>query len=57
LPPGYKEKPPDGYIVLPSDTFGFALLRSNLVSHSDADVAKAVAYADQARRRVRSPLR
>jgi hypothetical protein len=45
LPPGYKEKPPEGYIVLPSDTFGgYALLRSNLVSHSDADVAKAVAY-------------
>ena len=45
LPPGYKEKPPEGYIGLPSDTFGgYALLRSNLVSHSDADVAKAVAY-------------
>jgi hypothetical protein len=45
LPPGYKEKPAEGYIVLPSDTFaGYALLRSNLVSHSDADVAKAVAY-------------
>jgi hypothetical protein len=45
LPPGYGEKAPDGYIVLPSDTFtGYALLRSNLQSGSEADVAKAVAY-------------
>jgi hypothetical protein len=45
LPPGYKRSPPSGYIVLPSDTYtGFALLRSSLESHSDADVASAVAY-------------
>ena len=45
LPPGYKEKVPDGYIPLPSSTYsGFALLRSNLKSSSEADVAKAVAY-------------
>jgi hypothetical protein len=45
LPPGYKEKVPDGYIALPSNTYtGFAILRSNLKSESDADVAKAVAY-------------
>jgi hypothetical protein len=45
LPPGYKEKAPDGYIPLPSSTFsGFALLRSNLKSGSGADIAKAVAY-------------
>ena len=45
LPPGYKEKVPDGYIALPSQTYaGFALLRSNLKSGSDADIAKAVAY-------------
>src|SRR5215831_5566135 len=45
LPPAYKEKAPAGYIVLPSDTFaGYALLRSNLKSHSDPDIAKAVAY-------------
>ncbi|HVS37694.1 MAG TPA: DUF1214 domain-containing protein, partial [Gemmataceae bacterium] len=45
LPPDYKEKPPEGYIVLPSDTYGgYALFRSNLVSHADADVAKSVAY-------------
>ena len=45
LPPGYKDKVPDGYIALPSQTYaGFALLRSNLKSGSDADIAKAVAY-------------
>jgi hypothetical protein len=45
LPPGYTGTPPAGYIPLQSDTYGgFALLRSNLVSHGDADVAKAVAY-------------
>jgi hypothetical protein len=45
LPPGYTEKIPDGYTVLPSDTYGgYALLRSNLKSHSDADVAASVAY-------------
>jgi hypothetical protein len=44
-PPGYKEKAPDGYTVLPSDTYrGFAILRSNFKSGSDADIAKAVAY-------------
>ena len=46
LPAGYKGAPPKGYIILPSMTFqGYALLRSNLASGSDADVAKAVAYA------------
>ena len=45
LPPGYKDKVPDGYIALPSETYeGFALLRSILNSSSEADVAKAVAY-------------
>lgn len=45
LPPGYTDKAPDGYIVLQSDTFcGYALFRSNMASHSDAEVAKAVAY-------------
>jgi hypothetical protein len=45
LPPGYKDKVPDGYTVLPSDTFSsYALLRSNLKSHGDADVAAAIAY-------------
>ena len=45
LPPGYAGPIPEGYIVLRSATFGgYALLRSNLKSHSDADVAKSVAY-------------
>jgi len=46
IPPGYKEKIPDGYIQLPSDTYqGYALLRSVLNSGSEADIAKAIAYA------------
>src|SRR5262245_12420064 len=45
LPPGFRGDVPDGYIVLRSDTYaGYALLRSNLISHSDADIAKANAY-------------
>lgn len=45
LPPGYKGKVPAGYIPMPSPTYqSYALLRSNLKSGSDADVAKAVAY-------------
>jgi hypothetical protein len=45
LPPGYRDKIPDGYAALQPDTFGsYALLRSNLKSHGEADVAKAVAY-------------
>jgi hypothetical protein len=46
LPPGYKDKAPDGYIVLRSLNYqGYALLRSLLKSESDSDIAKAVAYA------------
>ncbi len=45
LPPGYKEKTPEGYTPLPSGTFqGFALLRSILKSRDAADIAKAVEY-------------
>lgn len=45
LPPDYKQKPPPGYIALPSDTYrGYALLRSILKSGSAADLEKAVAY-------------
>jgi hypothetical protein len=45
LPPDFKGAPPAGYIALPADvTAGFALLRSNMKSHSDADVAASVAY-------------
>jgi hypothetical protein len=44
-PPGYKDAPPEGHIVLPSPTYqGFAILRSNFRSGSDADIAAAVAY-------------
>jgi len=47
-PPGYKETPPDGYIVLPSQTYhGFALLRSIVKTGSTEDIAKAVAYGKQ----------
>ena len=45
LPPGYKEKTPEGYIVLPCNTVGgFALFRSNLASHAETDIAKSAAY-------------
>ena len=45
LPPAYTGNAPKGYIVLQSQTYqSYALLRSNLASGSDADVAKAVAY-------------
>ena len=46
LPPNHSAAVPDGYIALPSPNYqGYALLRSILKSGSDADVAKAVAYA------------
>jgi hypothetical protein len=45
LPPGYTGTQPDGYIVVQSETFaGYALFRSNLASHSEADVANAAKY-------------
>jgi hypothetical protein len=45
LPPGYADKIPDGYEALQPGTWGsYALFRSNLKSHADADVAKSVAY-------------
>ena len=50
LPPGYNGTVPDGYIALRPETYGgFALLRSNLASHDDADVAKSVAYGKRIR--------
>ena len=46
LPPGYTGRHPKGYIALPMRTYsGYALFRSSLRSHADADVAKAVSYA------------
>jgi hypothetical protein len=45
LPPDYKEKAPEGFAALASDTFsGYALLRSNMKSHSGDDVTKSIAY-------------
>jgi hypothetical protein len=45
LPPGYTDKIPDGYIALHALTYrGYALIRSNLASHADADVAGSLAY-------------
>lgn len=50
LPPGYTGPRPSGYFTLQSDTpSGYSLLRSNLVSHSEADIAKAVAYGKRIR--------
>lgn len=48
LPPGYTNTVPDGYVPLQSDTFGgYMLFRANFKSHSEADVAKAIAYGKQ----------
>ena len=45
LPPGCKEKAPDGYIVLQLETVrGFVILRSNFMSRSDADIKSAVEH-------------
>ena len=44
-PPGWSQETPAGDGVLDSDTLGgYVLFRSNMASHSEADVAKAVAY-------------
>jgi hypothetical protein len=48
LPPGYKDQVPAGYEALQPNTQGsYALIRSNLKSHADADVSKSIAYAKQ----------
>jgi hypothetical protein len=45
VPPGYKESIPAGYTALRPDTYSsYALLRSNMKSHGDADVAASIAY-------------
>src|SRR6266849_5411444 len=50
LPPDTKDKAPDGYIALRAHTYtGFVILRSNLKSGSDADIAKAVSYGKRIR--------
>ena len=48
MPPGYKDKLPYGYIPMQSATYtGFAILRSNLKSGSEEDIAKAVSYGKE----------
>lgn len=48
LPPGYQDKPPEGYLILRASTYqSYALLRSILKSGNDADIAKAVEYGKQ----------
>lgn len=50
LPPGYKDKTPDGYIALPSNTYrSYALLRAVPRSDSAADVDKAAAHLKRIR--------
>jgi hypothetical protein len=45
LPPNHQGQVPDGYLGMPANTYAtFALLRSNLTSGSDDDLARAVAY-------------
>lgn len=45
LPPDYKDKAPEGYLVIQPRTWGsYALLRSNMKSHGEADVAASIAY-------------
>jgi hypothetical protein len=44
-PPGYAGQIPEGFEQLASDTYsGFFLIRSNLKSHSGADVQRSIAY-------------
>lgn len=50
LPPGHAEPIPPGYLALPSQTFaGYAILRSNVTSGTDEQIAKAVAYGKRVR--------
>lgn len=50
VPPDFKDAIPEGYTPVRSDTYrGYALLRSNLKSGSDADIAKAVEYGKRIR--------
>lgn len=50
LPPGHAGEVPAGYIPMRSPTVaGYALLRSNIGTGSDADIAKAASYARRVR--------
>jgi hypothetical protein len=45
LPPGHEGQVPEGYIALPCCTYrSYAILRSNLASGGEVDIAKAVTY-------------
>lgn len=48
LPPGYAGQVPAGFEPLQPNTFGsYVLLRSNMRSHGEADVANSIAYGKQ----------
>ena len=48
IPPGYNGAVPEGYYALRSEVYkGYGLVRVNLASHGQADVAKAVEYGKQ----------
>ncbi|SFV00283.1 Uncharacterized conserved protein [Bradyrhizobium arachidis] len=48
LPPGFTGQVPAGFEPLQPNTFGsYALFRSNMKSHGDADVANSIAYGKQ----------
>lgn len=50
VPPDFNDTIPEGYTPVRSDTYrGYAILRSNLKSGSDADIDKAVAYGKRIR--------
>lgn len=50
LPPDFQGEVPAGYTPLHPGTFGtYALFRSNLKSHSDADVARSIEYGRKVR--------
>ena len=50
LPPGYKGQVPAGHTPLRPDTYsGYGLLRVNMKSHGDTDVAAAIAYGKRMR--------
>jgi len=50
LPPDHAQPVPEGYTPLRSDTFAaYALLRSNLASHAQAEVERSIAYGRRIR--------
>jgi hypothetical protein len=50
VPPDFDEEIPADYIAVRSDTYqGFAILRSNIKTAGDAEIARAVAYGKRVR--------